>query len=265
MGHHATEHDDRAQSGNHLTGRGSLARRGRAGGSATASRVISVYLTRVRKRRAGEDRIPQTGGFARACPSSIAARRAARRRRARSSPIGCSPRITQAVSRPSFACANRSQVVNGSVLSARGGTSARSSATTENPPARRIKSSARMRIQDGSIDKGPRPETSGPGKRRALSPTAPDRDPLPLARPSADRIDRTHRPGQRVPPSRVAAAKVASNTLPRPEDRPPTSSDTSPNGQPPPNGPSNASIPIGNRRLSGRTSRAVTVLSSFRV
>ena len=106
-------------------------------------------------------------------------------------------------------------------------------------PRRQIRRRARSDRARGSPD-APRARSSRrPRRARRVSvgrraPTARDRDRRRPPRPTPDRIDRTHRPARRRRPRAVAAASVATSTLVRPDDRAPTSSDTSPRRHPPP-------------------------------
>ena len=110
-------------------------------------------------------------------------------------PIGASPTSRHTVSRPSLACASRSQVVSGSARNARAGTSATSSATTANPPARTIRSSARIACVHRALDHRPaaRPRRSA----RVRAPRAPRSRSTPAAAAddgieAIERIDQRH-------------------------------------------------------------------------
>ena len=170
-------------------------------------------------------------------PIRLARSRVPQSRASSSAPPSCAPSArgptsTHAVWLPSTIRCSRSHVVNGSRRSASAGASATSNTTRPKLPACSTSVSARDRLLERALVQ----IAAQPGirRRRGRGSRAADRDRCRPPPPTRRRTCRAHRRAPTSSPRAVAAASICSSRLVRPDDRGPTSSDSWPRGNPPP-------------------------------
>ena len=160
-------------------------------------------------------------------------------------------------SRPSLACASRSQVVR----------AARADDVTAHRPrrARRSKTSPRDQIEraDRLVHRAldhRRPQSSAVSVGPRTHSTRSRSTPAAAADAGSNRSSASTSPT--TSPRAVAAASVANNTLVRPVERAPMSSDTSPRRHPPPSIASSAPRPVDTDRTPASSRRPASVPSA---